>query len=92
MLHNITLLSEGLAGSILLPRSSLRVSKLFYIHYFDEMMNRLYKAFSTSRLRSHLLFIVDILLMKKEKDDILLFVSNSILKSNMMGDDEFSTI
>jgi hypothetical protein len=56
------------------------------------MMNRLYKAFSTSRLRSHLLFIVDILLMKKEKDDILLFVSNSILKSNMMGDDEFSTI
>ncbi|MDU3909886.1 preprotein translocase subunit SecG [Prevotella bivia] len=48
------------------------------------MMNRLYKAFSTSRLRSHLLFIVDILLMKKEKDDILLFVSDSILKNSMM--------
>ena len=48
------------------------------------MMNRLYKAFSTSRLRSHLLFIVYILLMKKEKDDILLFVSNSILKNSMM--------
>ena len=48
------------------------------------MVNRLYKAFSTNRLRSHLLFIVDILLMKKEKDDILLFVSNSILKNSMM--------
>ena len=79
-----TLLSEEPAGSILLLRSSLRVSKQFYIHYFDEMMNRLYKTFSTSRLRSHLLFIVDILLMKKEKDDILLFVSDSILKNSMM--------
>ena len=84
MLRSITLLSEGQEGFIRLPRSNSRVYKQSYIHYFDEMMNRLYKAFSTSRLRSHLLFIVDILLMEKEKDDILLFVSDSILKNSMM--------
>lgn len=48
------------------------------------MMNKLYKTFSTCCLYSHLLLIVNVLLMKKEKDGILLFVSNSILKSNMM--------
>ncbi|PDP59691.1 preprotein translocase subunit SecG [Prevotella intermedia] len=47
-------------------------------------MNKLYKVFCTSCLRSHLLLTVNILLMKKEKDNILLFVSNSILKSSMM--------
>ena len=43
------------------------------------MMNKLYKVFSTSHLRSHLLLIVNMLLMKKEKDNIFLFVSDSIL-------------
>ncbi|EFB30642.1 hypothetical protein HMPREF0971_03071 [Segatella oris F0302] len=48
------------------------------------MMNKLYKTFSICCLCSHLLLIVNVLLMKKGKDGILLFVSNSILKSNMM--------
>lgn len=48
------------------------------------MMNKLYKVFSTSHLCSHLLLIVNILLMKKEKEGIFLFVSDSILKSSMM--------
>ncbi|ATV53909.1 preprotein translocase subunit SecG [Prevotella intermedia] len=47
-------------------------------------MNRPYKVFITSRLRSHLLLIMDILLMKKEKDCVFLFGSNSILQSTMM--------
>ena len=48
------------------------------------MMNRPYKVFSTSCLRFHLLLIMDILLMKKEKDCVFLFGSNSILLSSMM--------
>ncbi len=64
-------------GSILLPRSSLRASKQFYIHCFDGMMNRPYKVFSTSCLRSHLLLIMDILLMKKKKR-IMFFFSVAI--------------
>ncbi|ATV29269.1 preprotein translocase subunit SecG [Prevotella intermedia] len=48
------------------------------------MMNKLYKIFSSCCLCSHLFLIVNVLLMKKEKYYILLFVSNSILKSNMM--------
>ena len=47
-------------------------------------MNKLYKVFSINRLLSHLLLVVDILLMKKEKDNIFLFGSNSILQSTMM--------
>gem|GEM_PF-4265614 len=48
------------------------------------MMNKLYKTFSICCLCSHLLLIVNVLLMKKEKDCIFLFVSNSILKNSMM--------
>ena len=84
ILRSIILPSEGQDGFIQSPRSSSRVYKQFYIHYFDEMMNKLYKVFSTSHLCSHLLLIVNILLMKKEKEGIFLFVSDSILKSSMM--------
>ncbi len=48
------------------------------------MMNKPYKVFSINRLLSHLLLIVDILLMKKEKDCVFFFGSNSILQSTMM--------
>ena len=49
------------------------------------MMNKLYKVFNINRLLSHLLLIVDILLMKKEKDCVFLFGSNSILLSSAMS-------
>ena len=48
------------------------------------MMNKLYKTFGACCLYSHLLLIMNVLLMKKEKDDILLFGSNSILLSGTM--------
>lgn len=47
-------------------------------------MNKQDKILITSNLCFHHLLIMDILLMKKEKDYVFLFGSNSILLSSMM--------